>query len=250
MQLKDIAVTLGSYLKQPAKRKLINYCMRFKGKKGLEIGGPSSLFSSKGYFPVYLFDVQLDGVNYSTDTIWEGHIAEGNNYRYHNKTGYQYIKEAADLTGIADASYDFVLSCHSLEHVANPLKALDEWKRVLKPGGELVLVLPDKRNTFDINRPYTTLQHLVQDYERNVDETDNTHFEEVIALHDTSKDLVVETRDVLATRVHDNYTTRCVHHHVFSQELVKQMLAYKGFRIQYQQDAHPFHLITLAQKTN
>ncbi|MCX8036737.1 MAG: methyltransferase domain-containing protein [Candidatus Sumerlaeia bacterium] len=43
---------------------------------------------------------------------------------------------------LADASYDLVFSSHSLEHSISPVFALWEWKRVLRPGGYLYIVLP------------------------------------------------------------------------------------------------------------
>jgi SAM-dependent methyltransferase len=249
MLTKDYLTTLASYIAKPSKRRLIKYCDRFRNKKGLEIGGPSALFSLRGYFPVYLFAQQIDGVNFSNQTAWEGKIEEGKNYRYYTKTGQQFIREATDLAGIADKNYDFVLSCHSLEHVANPLKAIAEWKRVLKPEGYIVLVLPDKRYTFDINRPYTIMEHLLSDYEHNVGEEDSTHFNEILALHEKTKDDGLNSSETLAKRLADNITYRYAHHHVFNFALIIEMLNYFSFRQIYQQEAPPFHLITIAQKT-
>lgn len=48
------------------------------------------------------------------------------------------------LTGVADASMDFVHSSHSLEHMGDPREALANWIRVLTPGGHLVVVVPDE----------------------------------------------------------------------------------------------------------
>lgn len=248
MNIKDYLITIASSIARPSKRKLINYCNRFRNKKGLEIGGPSALFSLKGYFPVYLFAKQVDGVNYSTRTAWEGTIREGQNYQYHSKTGYQYIREATDLTGIANESYDFVLSCHSLEHVANPLKAISEWNRILKPGGQIVLVLPDKRHTFDINRPYTTMAHLLSDYQQDTGEGDSTHFDEILRLHQPEKDDGLKGSQALKDRLADNLSSRYVHHHVFDFNLVEEMLNYFSIKTLYRQEAPPFHLITIAQK--
>jgi SAM-dependent methyltransferase len=249
MRTKDYLITLASSIAKPSKRKLIQYCEKFRFGKGLEIGGPSALFSLKGYFPVYLFAQQVDGVNYSNQTAWEGKITEGNSYHYHNKIGYQFIREATDLTGIPGESYDFVLSCHSLEHVANPLKAVTEWNRVLKPGGYIVLVLPDKRHTFDVNRPYTTIEHLLQDYQQDTGEEDSTHFDEILALHEKTKDDGLSSSQALAERLADNVTHRYAHHHVFNFALIEEVLDYFSFRKIYQQEAPPFHLITIAQKT-
>ncbi|MCB2155668.1 class I SAM-dependent methyltransferase [bacterium] len=75
------------------------------------------------------------------------------------------VDDGETLGKIDDASQDFVLACHFLEHCENPLKALENMVRVLRPGGILFLAIPDKRFTFDIDRPITPLEHLVRDYE-------------------------------------------------------------------------------------
>ena len=77
MKLIDKVITIVSYLRQPEKRSLINIAKTFKGLKGIEIGGPSSIFSLRGALPVYLFAEKVDGVNFSNKTIWEGKIKEG-----------------------------------------------------------------------------------------------------------------------------------------------------------------------------
>src|SRR3954463_13199512 len=156
MQFKEYLISLISYCRHRKKRTLLRLCFKLKNKIGLEIGGPSHFFQLKGYFPIYAFAKRVDVVNYSTETVWEGSIASGYTYQYYkNKKGYQYIDEASELSNVKNSSYDFVLSSHSLEHVANPVKALLEWKRVLKPGGILILILPKKESTFDHKRDYT-----------------------------------------------------------------------------------------------
>ncbi len=102
----------------------------FDNKYGLEIGGPSGLFRNNGFVPLYKVIKGLDGCNFSNTTIWEGTIEIGENYTYHkNKKGIQYISEATDLGDIHDSKYDFVISSNCLEHVANPMKAVEEWVR-------------------------------------------------------------------------------------------------------------------------
>ena len=75
-----------------------------------------------------------------------------------------YIATADDLAPIADESQDFVLTSHLLEHVADPIRALREWHRVLRPGGLVVTFLPDRRHSFDRMREPTTLRHLIDDH--------------------------------------------------------------------------------------
>jgi SAM-dependent methyltransferase len=42
-----------------------------------------------------------------------------------------------------DESLDFVIARHNLEHYHNPLKTLLEWKRVLRKGGRMGVIVPD-----------------------------------------------------------------------------------------------------------
>ena len=242
-------ITLLSYIKQPAKRKMINLAATFNDQFGLEVGGPSALFNFKSAFPIYLHAKMIDGVNFSNNTIWEGEIQQGNLYKYYkNKQGFQFIGEASDLSAVKDERYDFVLSCHSLEHVANPIKALKDWSRVMKQHGRLVLVLPDKEFTFDHYRSITTLTHFIEDYKNNITELDETHFEEVIALHDFKHDAFVQSKEELIKRTKLNIENRAVHHHVFNLDLVKELLVYCDFEMIHQQTYPPFHLVSVAQK--
>ena len=57
----------------------------------------------------------------------------------------------ADATNmpVEGGSVDFVLARHLLEHLVEPISALEEWRRVLKDEGELMLTVPnhEKANT-------------------------------------------------------------------------------------------------------
>ena len=44
---------------------------------------------------------------------------------------------------ILDASYDFVVASHAIEHVPDPLALLVECNRILKPGGSAVFITPN-----------------------------------------------------------------------------------------------------------
>ena len=52
--------------------------------------------------------------------------------------------DAQYLTGLADGGFDFVHASHVLQRMADPREALRHWFRVLKPGGHLILVVPDE----------------------------------------------------------------------------------------------------------
>jgi len=67
------------------------------------------------------------------------------------------IRPVSDITGsidtvpFTDATFDAIISRHSLEHMLDPFKCLKEWNRILKLGGRMVIVLPDHEfiNTLD-----------------------------------------------------------------------------------------------------
>jgi SAM-dependent methyltransferase len=48
------------------------------------------------------------------------------------------------MAGVADNSFDFVHSSHCLEHMRNVEEALENWLRILKPDGHLVVTIPDE----------------------------------------------------------------------------------------------------------
>ena len=52
--------------------------------------------------------------------------------------------DAMLMEGVDDASYDFVHSSHCLEHLVDPTEALRNWVRICKPGGHLLIMVPDE----------------------------------------------------------------------------------------------------------
>ncbi len=63
---------------------------------------------------------------------------------------------------VPDNHYDFVFSSHVLEHSPNILYALKEQLRIVKKGGLVYAVIPDKNHTYDVLRQTVPLQVLVQ----------------------------------------------------------------------------------------
>ncbi|MET0299084.1 MAG: class I SAM-dependent methyltransferase [Flavitalea sp.] len=226
------------------------YLEIFRNLKGIEVGGPSPAFSTRGWLPIYRVIAGLDGCNFSSNTIWEGSIREGNTFKYDDKTGYQYISDATDLSQVPDDKYDFLLSCHSLEHIANPIKALNEWKRIVKNNGYFLFVLPHKDGTFDHRRPVTTLKHVIADYDNNTTEHDTTHFDDAINLHDISKDHGIDSYEALTERTKNNFENRSVHHHIFNTPFLVSLVDQMKLKVLRVTHFSPFHIIVLAQKTD
>jgi SAM-dependent methyltransferase len=52
--------------------------------------------------------------------------------------------DAQKLANVDDETFDFLFSSHCLEHVRDPVEALGNWIRAIKPGGHLVISVPDE----------------------------------------------------------------------------------------------------------
>ncbi len=62
-----------------------------------------------------------------------------------NCTGWDFEHgDAQYLRGLPDASFDFVYASHTLEHMVDPGVTLANWWRVLKPGGHLIIFIPER----------------------------------------------------------------------------------------------------------
>ena len=220
------------------------------GKSGLEIAGPSRIFTEGNIIPIYPLIKSLDCCNFSTKTIWQGNINEGKHYRFSEKKepGYQFICDGTDLKEILSKKYDFILASHVLEHIANPLKAVNEWVRVLKNNGILLLALPYKNKTFDHNRPITSFNHLIKDFENNIGEDDLTHLPEILKLHDLSLDKPAGDLKQFKKRSQNNYDNRCLHHHVFDEELITKIFNYFKIKILKTDLVLPRHILIIGEK--
>lgn len=63
-----------------------------------------------------------------------------------NISGYDFVlghENAQTLPKIFDNSFDFVVSSHCLEHLHDPKEALNNWIRIVKPNGYLIVTIPD-----------------------------------------------------------------------------------------------------------
>jgi SAM-dependent methyltransferase len=233
----------------PRRSKLQRYAKLFSGH-GLEIGGPSDNFRPIGFVSVYAVAKRIDNVNFASQTTWESSIVAGDTFKFHKdkEPGRQFICEAADLSIIPSASYDFLLSSHTLEHTANPIRALKEWMRVLKNGGHFLVALPDKEKCFDHRRPVTTLGHMIDDFEAGKDETDLTHREETIKFHDLSMSPEIPDVAFLEARSSKNFENRCLHHHTFTSGSAVSLFKHVGLSVLETDWQRPHHLLFLMRK--
>jgi SAM-dependent methyltransferase len=216
------------------------------GKGGLEIGGPSAIFKRGNVLPIYEQIGTLDNCDFSKSNVWANHT-ESFTFDPQKASGKTLFCEASALVDVSDSSYDFVLSSHNLEHLANPIKVLREWQRVLRPDGALVLVLPYYRETFDHRRKPTSVDHMFHDYEENTGEDDLKHLSEILEKHDLARDPGAGSWENFHQRSLDNISNRCLHHHVFDEHNSRELLSRVGFEVLDLDLALPFHICILAR---
>jgi SAM-dependent methyltransferase len=90
------------------------------------------------------------------------------------------VTDLETMSGIEDASEDFIVANHVLEHVEDPLGALASIGRVLRRSGIAFIALPDKRFTFDCDRAITPLDHIIRDHTEGPAWSRTDHYDEWI----------------------------------------------------------------------
>lgn len=177
---------------------------------------------------MYKYSKNIDNIVFSNNTIWANHTDKYN--YYDDKTGNIIINDAVNITLVHNECYDFIFSSHSLEHIANPLKAINEWLRIIKYGGYVIIIVPEKSCCFDHKRNYSKFSTLLSQYEKNVTEDDLSTLPEILLHHDLSLDPPGDLGN-FTKRSLDNFNNRCLHHYVYNDELLMDICNY--FKAKY-----------------
>lgn len=131
------------------------------------------------------------------------------------------IDDAETLATQADASADFIVANHFIEHTQDPLGTLANHLRVLRPGGVLYLAVPDRRRTFDVNRSSTPLEHVIRDHRDGPAWSRTGHQEEWARLVDKVPEDEVARHVERLER--ENYS---IHFHVWQPSEFEELLEY------------------------
>ncbi len=190
-----------------------------QNKIGVEIGGPSPTGTI-----LYQNATTIDNVIFSANTIWSNHTDEYN--YYDGKKGKVIINDAVHIPLVDNQTYDFCFSSHCLEHIANPLKAINEWLRIIKKDGYIIIIVPEKSLCFDHKRNISSFSTLLSQYQKNVGEDDLSTLPEILQNHDLSMDPPAGSFADFTKRSLDNINNRCLHHYVYSPDLLKEICNY------------------------
>ena len=132
------------------------------------------------------------------------------------------VEDGERLETIEDNSLDFVIANHFIEHTQNPLGTIEQHLRVLRPGGVLYMAVPDKRQTFDRDRPLTDLEHLLRDYREGPHWSRRMHYEEWARYVDP---IIHGFRRVEERSKELEAADYSIHFHVWTPETFRETLA-------------------------
>lgn len=89
-----------------------------------------------------------------------------------------YWGDAQFLNGLPEEPMDFIIANHVIEHLEDPIMFLKSVAKHLTSGGRALIAAPDKRVSFDRNRPLTTNRHLFDDHEKGAQYSRDEHYAE------------------------------------------------------------------------
>jgi SAM-dependent methyltransferase len=156
------------------------------------------------------------------------------------------VDDGERLGSVANESVDFVIANHFYEHCEDPIGTLAHHARVTRPGGRLFIAIPDKRFTFDVERPVTPLEHVIRDHDDGPGWSRSDHYDEWA--HEVSRILNNIPDDLLETEARTLQDTGySIHFHVWTPVAWLQLVSYcaceRGVPVEVlaaQQNGHEF----------
>jgi SAM-dependent methyltransferase len=210
-----------------------------RGKKALEVGGPSRGILDGLYGAV----AALDNVNFAANTLWESGLETGQPYSPLGKQlGVQHVIDARRLDTLP-LRYELIISSHFLEHLANPMAALQAMVSVLQPGGLIISVVPNRAVCFDHLRSYSTFEDILHHFDVELAETESPHLDEILMFHDLSRDAPAGSYHNFLLRSLDNARIRGLHHHVFSFPVLRKMYEHVGLSVEMEHCGEGLHMV-------
>jgi hypothetical protein len=88
---------------------------------------------------------------------------------------------------------------------------------------------------------------MFQDFRENTPENDLFHLPEILEKHDFSLDPGSTSVEEFQRRSLDNFTNRCLHHHVFDPSNSRELLVRSGLEVLAVELPLPNHIFLLAR---
>lgn len=132
-------------------------CINVSTEIGLEVGALVN--------PIVTPDMgHVRYIDHATTDELKAKYANDPNVDVHKIVDVDYVWGKQGLPELVgqDAPFDYLVASHVVEHVPDFIGWLKEIHAVLKVGGTLSLVIPDKRCCFDYHRPLTQVAEVVE----------------------------------------------------------------------------------------
>ena len=144
------------------RRNFLNKLVNIEGAKGLEIGALTSPLVTSKELGVSGEIFYLDHL--STEDLKLKYAAD-ETVNCEKIVSVDFVCPDGDLKNYVEGNtFDYIIASHVIEHSPNLIKFLRGVLEILNPRGILFLVVPDKRFTFDVNRPETTFGQILEAY--------------------------------------------------------------------------------------
>ncbi|MBR2963923.1 MAG: class I SAM-dependent methyltransferase [Lentisphaeria bacterium] len=172
---------------------------------GLEIGALCSPLLTKEESNVKYYDI------FPKETLIE-HFQEF--YPGRTFVDVDFVAKTRSLSEVlGDNKFDYFVANHVIEHIPDFIGFFKAVYESLNDGGKFFLAIPDRRFTFDIDRPETSAGHLIVDYENNGSVDAAEHILDALIYHYDRDRLNIYWSDIESQRY--NFVH---HHHVFNYE--------------------------------
>jgi predicted SAM-dependent methyltransferase len=121
------------------------------------------------------------------------------------------------LSFAPDATYDFVICSHVVEHVANPFQLVHECHRVLREGEIFYISVPDGRYSDDAGRRLTDFDYLADLFRRGVTDIPDERVIDYLRSPRVYKGWVKEVfeNNAVTQKILENEKLRSFHVHVW-----------------------------------
>jgi SAM-dependent methyltransferase len=211
------------------RRPLVALC---KGK-GVELGpGPRpQIFPGEG--------VDVSFVEQTHPDQWASLYGGSSQVTFDPALAGRYVVGNANEIPAGPESLDFIFSSHVFEHLANPLGHLELWSRLLKPGGKIVMIVPDYIGSKDFLMDETPMDELEDEYRSGGFDVSERHYQAYGKARGNPD---------LAARLIEKQASIHVHYYSHGNmarvcEWAVEKLGYSAFTIQHSDNHKDFYVI-------
>ena len=95
---------------------------------------------SEGFYEKYIIGKSVIDIGVGRLDTHDGADPICSHAEMHDKD----ICDATTMESYANESFDTVYASHILEHLTNPIKAIENWLRICKPDGTVIISIPHR----------------------------------------------------------------------------------------------------------